>query len=143
MIGARFRTLAAARAALRDVRAAVPVGSGDVAVRPLGSTTYDAPQEDFLLAGRFEPVDAGTVTVILHSQGGRIIERRADTVRQTSVMARPAETTTTRRISRPSARRGQNPRPRSSAHWAAPSVPDAPGPNGASPSPGGLTRLST
>ena len=53
VIGARFRSIAAARAALRTVRASLPVPSGDVAVRPLGSTTYDAPDEMFVLAGRF------------------------------------------------------------------------------------------
>ena len=78
VIGARFRTLAAARAALRDVRASVPIPSGDVAVRPLGSTRYDAAQDDVLLAGRFEPTDAGTVTRIVHALGGRIIERRSE-----------------------------------------------------------------
>ncbi|HEX3264891.1 MAG TPA: hypothetical protein VHR16_04425 [Candidatus Limnocylindrales bacterium] len=83
VIGARFRTLAAARAALRDVRASVPISSGDVAVRPLGSTRYDAMQDDFLLAGRFEATDAGTVTAIVHSLGGRIIERRSDGPRST------------------------------------------------------------
>lgn len=77
LIGARFRTLAAARAALRAVRDSVPVPSGDVAVRPLGSTAYDAPEELFLLAGRFDPAIAGAVTAIIHSEGGRIIERRS------------------------------------------------------------------
>jgi hypothetical protein len=78
LIGARFRTFAAARAALRAVRESVPVSSGDVAVRPLGSTAYDTPEEVFLLAGRFDPAHAGAVTAIVHSEGGRIIERRAD-----------------------------------------------------------------
>ena len=78
VIGARFRSIAAARAALRTVRASLPVPSGDVAVRPLGSTTYDAPDEMFVLAGRFEPGDAGAVTAIIHSEGGRVIERRSE-----------------------------------------------------------------
>ena len=78
VIGARFRTVAAARAALRTVRASVSVPEGDVAVRPLGSTRYDAPEDQFLLAGRFEPHDGPAVVAILHSEGGRIIERRDD-----------------------------------------------------------------
>lgn len=81
MIGARFRTFAAARAALRAVRASVAVPAGDVAVRALGSTRYDAPEDQFLLAGRFDPEDAAEITAIVHSQGGRVIERRSDTVR--------------------------------------------------------------
>jgi hypothetical protein len=81
VIGARFRTLAAARAALRAVRASVAVPPGDVAVRALGSTRYDAPEDQFLLAGRFDPADAAEITAIVHSQGGRVIERRSDIVR--------------------------------------------------------------
>jgi hypothetical protein len=78
VIGARFRTLAAASAALRAVRASVAVPAGDVAVRALGSTRYDAPEDQFLLAGRFAPEDAAEITAIVHSQGGRVIERRSD-----------------------------------------------------------------
>jgi hypothetical protein len=78
VIGARFRTVGAARAALRGVRASVAVPAGDVAVRPLGSTRYDAPEEQFLLAGRFEPADVPAVTAIVHAEGGKVIERRSD-----------------------------------------------------------------
>ena len=101
VIGARFRTLAAARAALRGVRSSVPVPSGDVAVRPLGSTSYDAPEEVFLLAGRFDAADAATVVEIVHSQGGRVIERRPerprpnpapDTTQSPTTAAAPART---------------------------------------------------
>jgi hypothetical protein len=92
VIGARFRTLAAARAALRAVRASVTVPSADVAVRPLGSTRYDAPEDVFLLAGRFDPVDAAAVTAIVHSQGGRVIERRTDTSGALPSAASPAAT---------------------------------------------------
>ena len=78
LVGARFRALAGARAALRSVRASVSVVPGDVGVRPLGTTRYDAPVEDFVLAGRFEPGDVETVIRILHSHGGRIVARRID-----------------------------------------------------------------
>jgi hypothetical protein len=81
VIGARFRTFAAARAALRAVRSSVAVPAGDVAVRALGSTRYDAPEDHFLLAGRFEPDAADAVTAIVHSQGGKVIERRSDAPR--------------------------------------------------------------
>jgi hypothetical protein len=81
VIGARFRTLAAARTALRAVRSSVAVAAGDVAVRALGSTRYDAPVEQFLLAGRFEPDDDAAVTEIVRSQGGSVIERRSEALR--------------------------------------------------------------
>jgi hypothetical protein len=78
LLGARFRALAGAVAALRAIRSSVPVAPVDVGVRPLGSTTYEAPAEDFLVAGRFEPADVETVIRILHSNGGRVVERRID-----------------------------------------------------------------
>jgi hypothetical protein len=91
VIGARFRTFGAARAALRAVRSSIAVAAGDVAVRALGSTRYDAPEEHFLLAGRFEPEDAPAVTAIVHSQGGKVIERRTDSPISTSPrLAAPA-----------------------------------------------------
>ena len=93
VIGARFRTFAAARTALRAVRSSVAVAAGDVAVRALGSTRYDAPEEQFLLAGRFEPDDDAAVTEIVRSQGGSVIERRSEALRprlpRLSAAARP------------------------------------------------------
>jgi len=90
LVGARFRALAGARAALRAVRASVPVAPGDVGVRPLGTTRYDAPVEDFVLAGRFEPDDVETVIRILHAQGGRVVVRRIDTSPVTTPRPEPA-----------------------------------------------------
>lgn len=81
LVGARFRALAGARAALRAVRASVPVVAGDVGVRPLGSTGYETSSEAFVVAGRFEPEDVETVIRILHSHGGRIVVRRVDSPR--------------------------------------------------------------
>lgn len=81
VVGARFRALAGAKAALRAVRNAVAVAPGDAAVRPLGSTRYEAPAEAFVVAGRFEEDDAWKVVQLLHAHGGRIIEQRMDTPR--------------------------------------------------------------
>lgn len=50
-------------------------------MRALGTTRYDAPVEEFLLAGRFEPGEVETVIRILHSNGGRVVVRRVDTPR--------------------------------------------------------------
>ena len=87
VVGARFRALAAARAALRAIRTSVVVEPGDVAVRPLGTTTYEAPGEQFLLAGRFEADDVSDVISVLHAHGGRVIERRDDAPHATSIPA--------------------------------------------------------
>jgi hypothetical protein len=83
VVGARFRALAGARAALRAVRSTVEVAPGDLGLRGLGSTRYEAPAEAFVVAGRFEPEDVDAVVETFHAHGGRIIERRADGPRST------------------------------------------------------------
>lgn len=60
------------------------VAPGDVAVRPLGSTRYEAVTESFVLGGRFDDGDVPTVVKILHANGGRIVERRNDAPRSTA-----------------------------------------------------------
>ncbi|HET8784408.1 MAG TPA: hypothetical protein VFM38_02150 [Candidatus Limnocylindrales bacterium] len=90
LIGARFRTLAAATMALQAIRAGVPVAPGDIAVRPLGSTRYERPAEDFLLAGRFESDDVDAVVDIVLANGGRLLERRVEVAgTSTSVSVEP------------------------------------------------------
>jgi hypothetical protein len=84
VVGARFRALAGARAALQAVRTSVAVAPGDVAVRPLGSTRYETVTEGFVLGGRFDDRDVATVLKILHANGGRIVERRNDAPRSTA-----------------------------------------------------------
>ena len=81
VMGARFRTLAAAGAALLAIRSAVTVPPGDAGVRPLGTTRYEEPTEDFLLAGRFADEDVEAVVGIIEAAGGRVIERRRDVPR--------------------------------------------------------------
>ncbi len=90
LVGARFRALAGARAALRAVRGSVPVVAGDVGVRPLGSTGYETSIEAFVVAGRFEPEDVETVIRILHAHGGRVVVRRADSPRVATRAGSPA-----------------------------------------------------
>jgi hypothetical protein len=84
VVGARFRALAGARAALQAVRRSVAVAPGDVAVRPLGSTRYETVTEGFVLGGRFDDGDVPTVVKILHANGGQIVERRNDVPRSTA-----------------------------------------------------------
>ena len=81
VVGARFRTLAAAGAALLAIRSTVTVPPGDAGVRPLGSTRYEESAEDFLLAGRFVDEDVEAVVGIVETAGGRVIERRSDVPR--------------------------------------------------------------
>jgi hypothetical protein len=78
LMGARFDTLAAASAALHDVRAAATVAPGDVAVKPLGSIRYEVPSTGFVLGGRFADDDVPAVIRIAEAHGGRIIECRPD-----------------------------------------------------------------
>ena len=83
VVGARFRALAGARAALRAIRTSIGVAPGDVGVRPLGGTRYEAPTEDFVLAGRFNDGDVPAVISAVHAHGGRVFERRRDSPRRT------------------------------------------------------------
>lgn len=77
-VGARFADLQTASTALGEIRASVAVGPGDLAVRPLGSTRYDVPSADIVLAGRFEPDDVEAVVGILEAHGGAILARRPE-----------------------------------------------------------------
>lgn len=89
MVGARFRTLAAAVSALNAIRSAVTIAPGDAAVRPLGSTRYEEPCEDYLLAGRFDDGDVETVAAIVAARGGQVIERRREPAGRSTAATRP------------------------------------------------------
>jgi hypothetical protein len=78
VLGARFSDLESATAAMHAVRARIAIARGDVAVRPLGSTRYDEPAADFLLAGRFESGHVRAVADIVAEHGGTVISRRAE-----------------------------------------------------------------
>ncbi len=77
-IGARFADIQTASAALGEIRASVAVGPGDLALRPLGSTRYDVPSDDIVLAGRFEPGDVDAVVGILMAHGGAILAQHSE-----------------------------------------------------------------
>jgi hypothetical protein len=89
VVGARFRALAGALAALRAIRTSIGVAVGDIGVRPLGGTSYEAPVDDFVLAGRFENDDVPAVIGLVHAHGGRVIDRRVDTPRSPAGVGPP------------------------------------------------------
>ena len=78
LVGARFATMEAALAALREIRGTLPVEPADVGLRPLGTTRYDEPIRDLVLAGRFESQDVDRVVEILEGHGGSILVRRQE-----------------------------------------------------------------
>jgi hypothetical protein len=78
VMGARFDTLAAASASLQEIRAAVPVAPGEVAVGPLGSIRYEVPSSGFVLGGRFADADIAVVSRIIEAHGGSVIECRPE-----------------------------------------------------------------
>jgi hypothetical protein len=78
VVGARFEHLESAAMALAQIRASVPVPHADVAVRPLGSTRYEEPARDFLLAGRFAASDVERVIEILRTHGGTVLSNRVE-----------------------------------------------------------------
>jgi hypothetical protein len=78
VVGARFRDLDSAIAALGAIQARAVVAPGDAAVRPLGSTRYETPARGFLLAGRFAPGDLEAVLEIVRRHGGVVLERRVE-----------------------------------------------------------------
>jgi hypothetical protein len=78
VVGARFANLESANAALGDIRASVSIPRADVAVRPLGSTRYEEPASDFLLAGRFPTTEVARVLGIVERHGGTLLSRRIE-----------------------------------------------------------------
>jgi len=73
VLGARFGTIHAALTALRELRARFGLGEHDAEIRPLGSTQYDAPTSDLILAARLEPEVVAEVVAILEHLGGRVV----------------------------------------------------------------------
>lgn len=73
VLGARFGTTHAALTALRKLRARFALGEHDAEVLPLGSTQYDAPTSDLILAARFKPELASEAVAILEDLGGRVV----------------------------------------------------------------------
>jgi hypothetical protein len=113
VIGARFKTLAAANTALNEARAAATVAPGEVAVGPLGSTRYEVPSTGFVLGGRFADGDVQAVIRIIQAHGGSVIECRPD-----------ASTPGAGRSAAPRATVASN--PPWTATWTAPSVHQGP-----------------
>jgi hypothetical protein len=77
VLGVRFATPDAARSALREIRATIAVPAADVAVGALGSTSYDEPATEYLLAGQFADELVEAAAVIAERHGGVVVSRRA------------------------------------------------------------------
>jgi hypothetical protein len=73
VLGVRFGTTHAALTALRELRARFGLGEHEAEVLPLGSTQYDAPASDLILAARFKPELVSQVVAILEDLGGRVV----------------------------------------------------------------------
>jgi hypothetical protein len=73
VLGARFGTIHAALTALRELRTRFGLAEHDAEIRPLGSTQYDAPTSDLILAARFEPELVAEVVAILEHLGGNVV----------------------------------------------------------------------
>jgi hypothetical protein len=73
ILGARFGTTHAALTALRELRARFALGEHEAEVLPLGSTQYDAPTSDLILAARFQPEVVPEAVAILEDLGGRVV----------------------------------------------------------------------
>jgi hypothetical protein len=78
VLGARFGTTHAALTALLELRARFSLGEHDVEVLPLGSTEYDAPTSDLILAARFKPELVPEVVAIVEDLGGRVVVEHAE-----------------------------------------------------------------
>ena len=82
VLGARFATLEAAGSALREIHATVDVPAVDVGVRPLGSTRYDAPATEYLLAGRFDDAQIDAAATVVERHGGVLFTLRSESPRE-------------------------------------------------------------
>ena len=76
VLGVRFERDQQANAALRALRERFDLRDEDAAVRPLGTTRYDDPTSDLILAGRFRPEVLPDVMRLVHELGGRIVVDR-------------------------------------------------------------------
>jgi hypothetical protein len=76
VLGARFESTAAALAALRELRSRYEIDERDAEVRPLGTTEYDAPTSDLILAARFQPDVIPEVITMLERLGGEVVVER-------------------------------------------------------------------
>jgi hypothetical protein len=78
ILGARFKRDEPAFAALRELRARYDLREDDAAVWPLGTTQYDRPASDLILAGRFRPEVLDDVKALVEALGGTVVFDRAE-----------------------------------------------------------------
>ena len=78
ILGARSGTARAALTALRELRARFALGEHDAEVLPLGTTEYDAPTSDLILAARFHPEVVPQAVTILEDFGGEVVAEHSE-----------------------------------------------------------------
>ena len=78
IVAAKFADLARARAAARDIRVRLRLAPDSIAIGSLGSTQYDEPVSDALLAGQFPDAVTASALAIIDTHGGVILDRRRD-----------------------------------------------------------------
>jgi hypothetical protein len=76
VLGARFESTSAAVAALQELRSRYAIDDRDAEIRPLGTTEYDAPTSDLILAARFRPDVIPEVITMLERLGGQVVVER-------------------------------------------------------------------
>ncbi len=89
ILAARFDDPARARAAARDIRVRLRVPPDAIDIRPLGTTEYDRPASDVLLAGRFPEDLVEPATMLVESYGGRVVDRRNEAELYPAVVRKP------------------------------------------------------
>lgn len=78
LLGVRFETTQAAKLALRELRARFAIADVDAEIQPLGTTQYDAPTSDLILAARFKTEIVPEVLLILEHLGGTVVVEHAE-----------------------------------------------------------------
>lgn len=78
ILGVRFERDEQAYAALQALRARFDLREEDAAIRPLGTTAYDDPTSDLILAGRFRPEVLPEVLRLVRELGGRVVVDREE-----------------------------------------------------------------
>jgi hypothetical protein len=78
LVGARFESLEAAKAAIAELRQQTGVEPSEIGLRPLGSLRYDEPARGHVVAGRFGSRDVPGVLEIIDRHGGEVVFKRTE-----------------------------------------------------------------
>ena len=78
LVGAQFADAESAEAAMQQLRDAIAVAPGDLALRPLGSVRYERPASRVVVAGRFAVADVDAVVEIMERNRGEVVFRKPE-----------------------------------------------------------------